>query len=169
MSHSETAIEGLEVTAYRIPTDGPESNGTLEWDSTTVVLVQVRAANVTGVGFSYASESTAVLIREKLKSLLLRSDALDTQGIWKQTVRTIRNLGRPGINAAASSCRTCTNRISFCRVRSDSMIPFMPSPGSPKITSTPHSFSVSIRTSAPVLPIKHNRGLMNKIHAGSKP
>jgi L-alanine-DL-glutamate epimerase-like enolase superfamily enzyme len=101
VSHSETAIEALEVTAYRIPTDGPESDGTLEWDSTTLVLVQLRAANMTGVGFSYASESTAVLIREKLQSLVLGSNALDTQSIWERMVRSIRNLGRPGISSMA--------------------------------------------------------------------
>jgi len=101
VSHSETAIEGFEASAYRIPTDGPESDGTLEWDSTTVVLVQVRAANVTGLGFSYASESTTVLIREKLRPLVLGFDALDTHKVWHQMVRSIRNLGRPGISSMA--------------------------------------------------------------------
>src|SRR4030095_6320973 len=54
------------------------------------------------------------------------------------------------MNAAASSWRTCTNRIRSWRVRSASMIPLMPSPGRPKTTSTPQSCMVSIRMSAAV-------------------
>src|SRR4030095_15488292 len=54
------------------------------------------------------------------------------------------------MNAAASSWRTCTNRIRSWRVRSASMIPLMPSPGRPKTTSTPQSCRVSIRMSAAV-------------------
>ena len=41
------------------------------------------------------------------------------------------------MNAAPSSCRTCTKRIRSRRVRSPSMNPLMPSPGRPQMTSTP--------------------------------
>jgi hypothetical protein len=30
---ADPAVESVEVSAYRIPTDRPESDGTLEWDS----------------------------------------------------------------------------------------------------------------------------------------
>jgi L-alanine-DL-glutamate epimerase-like enolase superfamily enzyme len=103
VSYSDPAIERLEVAAYRFPTDGPESDGTLEWNSTTLVVVQTRAAETIGLGFTYASESTAVLIREKLQSVVLGRDALDVQGIWDEMVRSIRNLGRPGISSMAIS------------------------------------------------------------------
>lgn len=36
-------IEKVQVSAYTIPTAGPESDGTLEWDRTTLVLVDVSA------------------------------------------------------------------------------------------------------------------------------
>src|SRR5690349_5380564 len=55
------------------------------------------------------------------------------------------------MNAAASSWRTWMKRILSWRVRSASMIPLMPSPGRPKMTSTPQSRIVSISTSAAVL------------------
>jgi hypothetical protein len=32
------AVERLDVAAYRIPTDVPESDGTLAWDHTTLVV-----------------------------------------------------------------------------------------------------------------------------------
>src|SRR5207302_1710893 len=31
-------VEELDVSSYTIPTDAPESDGTLEWDSTTIVV-----------------------------------------------------------------------------------------------------------------------------------
>ena len=54
------------------------------------------------------------------------------------------------MNAAASSCRTWMNRIRSCRFRSDSMMPLIPSPGIPKMTSTPQSIKLFTSTSADV-------------------
>jgi hypothetical protein len=36
-------IKQVEVSAYTVPTDFPESNGTLQWDKTTLVLVRISA------------------------------------------------------------------------------------------------------------------------------
>lgn len=43
-------IDRVQAAAYTIPipTDGPESDGTLEWDSTTLVLVRVSGGGRTG-------------------------------------------------------------------------------------------------------------------------
>ena len=49
----EAAIERVAVSAYTIPTDAPESDGTLEWDSTTIVVVEVAAGGETGLGYTY--------------------------------------------------------------------------------------------------------------------
>ncbi|HZI57231.1 MAG TPA: mandelate racemase, partial [Verrucomicrobiae bacterium] len=41
--YQNVAIRKVEVAAYTVPTDLPESDGTLEWNSTTLVLVEVSA------------------------------------------------------------------------------------------------------------------------------
>ena len=41
-------ITQLDVSAYTIPTDFPEADGTFEWDSTTIVIVEVHAGGRTG-------------------------------------------------------------------------------------------------------------------------
>ena len=41
----EVAVERLDVSAYRIPTDAPESDGTAQWDATTIVLVEAHAGD----------------------------------------------------------------------------------------------------------------------------
>jgi L-alanine-DL-glutamate epimerase-like enolase superfamily enzyme len=92
-------IERIEVSAYTIPTDAPESDGTLEWHQTTLVLVQASAGGRTGIGYSYANRATGVLIADTLKGVVQGRDALDVEGAWQAMVAAIRNLGRPGISS----------------------------------------------------------------------
>ncbi|MGI8965953.1 MAG: enolase C-terminal domain-like protein, partial [Limisphaerales bacterium] len=94
-------IEHLEVSAYQIPTDFPESDGTLEWNSTTLVLVEAGAGDARGLGYTYCSQSCAALISEKLFPLIHNRPLLESQSHWNSMVSSIRNLGRPGIASCA--------------------------------------------------------------------
>ncbi|HSN19414.1 MAG TPA: hypothetical protein VLS49_01980, partial [Usitatibacter sp.] len=96
-------IAAVAVDAFTIPTDAPESDGTLEWDSTTLVLARIDAAGRRGLGYSYADTATATLIRDKLAPLLMGRDAWSVNARWIDMVRAIRNLGRPGICSMAIS------------------------------------------------------------------
>lgn len=98
---STAPIEAVEANAYRIPTDAPESDGTLEWDSTTLVVVRVHGGGQHGIGYTYADAATALLVRDRLAPLLAGRDALATGARWLDMVRAIRNLGRPGIASMA--------------------------------------------------------------------
>jgi L-alanine-DL-glutamate epimerase-like enolase superfamily enzyme len=97
----ETAIKRLEVSAYQIPTDQPEADGTYSWDSTTLVVVRASAAGRHGLGYTYADTATAHLIHDLLTPRVLGSDALDVPAAWTTMTRAVRNLGRPGICAMA--------------------------------------------------------------------
>lgn len=98
---SPVPIVHVGVAAYTIPTDAPESDGTLEWTSTTLVLVRLNAGGASGIGYTYAGPATAVLIREKLAPLLHGRDALAINARWRDMVTAIRNLGRPGVSSMA--------------------------------------------------------------------
>ena len=98
---SAAAIERVQVAAFKIPTESPESDGTLAWDATTLVLVSVRAAGAVGIGYTYANAATAVLIRDTLAPVLQGGNAFDVAAQWAAMVRAIRNLGRPGISSMA--------------------------------------------------------------------
>src|SRR5689334_23009255 len=100
---SNPVVERLDVSAYQIPTDSPESDGTLEWHNTTLIVVEVRSDGKSGVGYGFADTATAALIRDKLSQIVLHSDALAVQTAWLAMVRSIRNLGRPGIASMAIS------------------------------------------------------------------
>lgn len=96
-------VEKIEVGAYTVPTATPESDGTLQWDSTTLVLVEASAGGRTGIGWSYADVATAKLIEHKLADIVQHRDALDVAGSWNAMLHSIRNLGRPGIVSMAIS------------------------------------------------------------------
>ena len=99
----DTAVRSLRVSAYTVPTDAPESDGTIEWDSTTIVLVEVAAAGKTGLGYSYAHSASAHLIESKLRELVEGKDALDIPSIALALRVSVRNIGAPGIASTAIS------------------------------------------------------------------
>jgi L-alanine-DL-glutamate epimerase-like enolase superfamily enzyme len=100
---AEVTIDRLAVSVFTIPTDGHESDGTLEWDATTLVLVEPRAGGVDGLGYSYASPEAGHLIRSTLDPVVVGRDVFETGAIWSSMVGAVRNLGRPGIAATAIS------------------------------------------------------------------
>jgi L-alanine-DL-glutamate epimerase-like enolase superfamily enzyme len=100
---SGALVERLDVTAATIPTDFPESDGTLAWDKTTIVIVEVNCGSVSGLGYTYADLSTASLIETLLKGIVEGRDAMDISGTWNAMVHAIRNLGRPGVSSMAIS------------------------------------------------------------------
>src|SRR4051794_29714143 len=87
----------LDVAAYTIPTDAPESDGTLEWDATTIVLVQASAGGETGIGYTYGAESIGALIESKLAGVVRECDPLDVQRAWQAMAEAVRNDGGAGI------------------------------------------------------------------------
>lgn len=99
--HSRVPIEAVEVSAYTVPTDAPESDGTLAWDSTTMVLVTVRAGDHVGVGYTYAGKAVATVVQSKLAGVVSGGDALQPPARWADMLHAIRNLGRPGVVAEA--------------------------------------------------------------------
>ncbi|TDX28417.1 L-alanine-DL-glutamate epimerase-like enolase superfamily enzyme [Modicisalibacter xianhensis] len=96
-------IEALQVSAYKVPTDAPESDGTLAWDSTTLVLVELQASGKVGIGYTYGHPACAELIRDKLAGVIEGHSALDVRHGWLKMIEAIRNLGRPGICSMAIS------------------------------------------------------------------
>lgn len=96
-------VEHVDVAAYTVPTDAPESDGTLEWNATTLVVVEVEAAAHHGIGYTYADTATARLIADRFVPLLVGRDALDVSARYGDMTRSVRNLGRGGIAAMAIS------------------------------------------------------------------
>ena len=97
----EVPIERLEVSAFVVPTDFPEADGTLAWDKTTLVVVEATGGGIRSLGYTYADTATALLIKDFLTPVVLGRDVTAVPGTWNAMVHTIRNLGRPGISSMA--------------------------------------------------------------------
>lgn len=100
---TDTQITSMEVSGWEIPTDQPESDGTLEWDSTTIVVVEVAAGPASGLGWTYTDRSAATLLDVTLRDLVVGRDALSPPAIWEEMLHQLRNTGKPGIASMAVS------------------------------------------------------------------
>ncbi len=91
-------VSRIETASYRVPTDLAESDGTLEWHATTLVLVRAHGGNTVGLGYTYADTSTAKLIHDLLSGVVEGHDVMSPAACWKQMVSRTRNLGRPEVS-----------------------------------------------------------------------
>jgi L-alanine-DL-glutamate epimerase-like enolase superfamily enzyme len=89
-------VDAVEAAAYTIPTDAPEGDGTISWDSTTMVLVQAHAGDAVGTGWTYGSAACVPVVQGKLASVAVGADALDVPRARAAMDRAVRNDARPG-------------------------------------------------------------------------
>jgi L-alanine-DL-glutamate epimerase-like enolase superfamily enzyme len=87
----------LSVSAYTVPTDAPESDGTFEWDKTTLVAVEIDG----GLGWTYAPAAAGKLIEELLAPAIEAPD--DIGATWAAMVAAVRNAGPWGLAMYAIS------------------------------------------------------------------
>ena len=99
-----TTVDRVVVSAYRIPTDAPnESDGTLVWNATTLVVVELEAGGAAGLGYTYADLATARLIQEELADVVRGTDPMATNARWQELVSRVRNIGWSGVASMAIS------------------------------------------------------------------
>jgi L-alanine-DL-glutamate epimerase-like enolase superfamily enzyme len=96
-------IERVRVGAFRIPTDTPESDGTLDWNQTTIVVVELQGGGETGLGYTYATTGVAHIIEDHLGRAIRGRDAMAIPELWADLFARLRNLGRQGVSAMAVS------------------------------------------------------------------
>ena len=96
-------ITRLAASAYVIPTDRPEADGTLNWDKTTMVVVEVGTGDHAGIGWTYAGTSAVGIIEDLLAPVVIGTDEIDIPRTFEGMARAVRNLGRPGLVACAVS------------------------------------------------------------------
>ena len=96
----------LDASAYTVPTDAPEGDGTFAWTSTTLVLVRAWTGTddaATGLGWTYGPAATVSIVDDLLAPVLDGVDPDDVPGAWDAMRRRLRNAGRPGVAGLALS------------------------------------------------------------------
>ncbi len=96
-------IRELTASAYTVPTDAPEADGTLAWNSTTLVLVRARAGDETGLGWTYGPPACAAVVEDMLAEIVCGHSAFDIPGVSVAMIEAVRNAGRAGIAGYAIS------------------------------------------------------------------
>jgi L-alanine-DL-glutamate epimerase-like enolase superfamily enzyme len=97
-------IDSVEVRSYSVPTSTEEeSDGTLVWGCTTLVVVQLRCGTHTGLGYTYCHPAAGQIIESKLAGILTAVDPLMPETAWAQMQMQSRQMGHAGIAAMAIS------------------------------------------------------------------
>jgi L-alanine-DL-glutamate epimerase-like enolase superfamily enzyme len=86
-----------------MPTDQPEGDGTIAWSSTTIIVVELHASGVAGIGYTYAHKTAAIVARELIEKHCLGQDPRDFNCLFAAMRRSQRNYGAEGIGATALS------------------------------------------------------------------
>jgi L-alanine-DL-glutamate epimerase-like enolase superfamily enzyme len=101
---ADRAVDHVRVAAYEVPTaTESESDGTLSWDSTSIVIVELRSGDCTGLGYTYCHPAAASVIEDKLAGIVKGCDALAPQQAWAEMDVELRQLGHAGIARMAMS------------------------------------------------------------------
>lgn len=96
-------VAAVTASAYTIPTDQPEADGTLAWDSTTMVVATVADGDHEGLGWTYAGPGAVAVIADHLAPVVTGADPSEIPRLAEAMARACRNLGRPGLVACAIS------------------------------------------------------------------
>jgi L-alanine-DL-glutamate epimerase-like enolase superfamily enzyme len=102
----DVPVEQVAASAYTIPTERPESDGTMTWDATTWVVVRVSTGDPSlpvGVGWTYAPAPAVAIVEDLLSDVVVGTSALDVGRAWGDMARAVRNAGRPGLVSMALS------------------------------------------------------------------
>jgi L-alanine-DL-glutamate epimerase-like enolase superfamily enzyme len=96
-------ISRVSARSFRIPTDAPESDGTIAWNATTLVVAEIEAGGRTGIGYTYGDDACCSIINGVLAERLLNASPMDIPALWVAMVGAVRNIGWRGVCACAMS------------------------------------------------------------------
>jgi hypothetical protein len=82
-------IDRLEVAAYTIPTDQPESDARFAWNSTTMIVVTLGASQASGLGYSCTDAAAGVIVERLLRPAINGRSVPDIEGRYVPKVRNV--------------------------------------------------------------------------------
>src|ERR1700747_1076832 len=103
MKPSDISVGKADIFAFTIPTDAPEGDGTLRWDSTTLIVCEIHAAGEIGFGYSYGNKAPAFVADYLAGRCLLHRSPLDIPALHASLLQQVRNDGSRGIASMAIS------------------------------------------------------------------
>lgn len=107
-SDDDARLRSIAAEAFVVPTatggrERPESDGTISWSSTGVLIVRLTAGGTTGLGYSHLPAAAVGVVHDLLWPAVAGMDARDTERIFWAMARAVRNAGWRGLCAGALS------------------------------------------------------------------
>jgi L-alanine-DL-glutamate epimerase-like enolase superfamily enzyme len=103
MGLSQPTIDEADISIYTIPTDAPEADGTFQWNSTMLVLAELKGAGAFGLGYTYGSQAVAVIARHLAEKCVIGQTVCSLPHIHQSMRAQVRNNGNQGVTAMAIS------------------------------------------------------------------
>ncbi len=103
MGLSQPSIDRVEVSSYTIPTDAPEADGTLSWDSTTLIVSEIGAGGKIGLGYTYGHKATSAVAQHLAEKVIHKQFPFEIAKLHEAMLRQVRNDGSRGIASMAIS------------------------------------------------------------------
>lgn len=94
-------VTDIRARAFTVPTDAVEADGTLVWDSTTLVTAGASCAGMTGLGYSYTDATAVRLVNDVLAPSVRGRDPMNITACRQAMVSRVRNIGQSGLAMAA--------------------------------------------------------------------
>jgi L-alanine-DL-glutamate epimerase-like enolase superfamily enzyme len=96
-------VTAVRTAAYTVPLPQPETDGTLAWSATTIVVALVEAAGRTGLGWTYGPAAIKHVVDELLAPVVDRLDPTDIGRAHLRMRQAGRNAPTPGLTSYAIS------------------------------------------------------------------
>lgn len=97
------SVTTVRAAAYEVPLPQPETDGTLAWSATTVVVATVEAAGQAGMGWTYGPSAIKTVIGDLLAPAVTGLDPTDVGRAHLRMRRAGRNAPTPGLTSYAIS------------------------------------------------------------------
>jgi hypothetical protein len=93
---AEPTIRSGNARAYTIAHIPFRLDGTIAWNSTTLIMVELQAANAIGFGYTYAHRTAAIVARELIEKYCMNQNPLNGNAICAAMRASQRNYGAEG-------------------------------------------------------------------------
>lgn len=99
----KSPISSVSILLFEIPCEYPESDGTYQWSSTTLIVIILEAENKKGMGYTYGDASVFSLLKDNFAPQLKNTNPFDNTHTICKLAASARNAGLPGIASHALS------------------------------------------------------------------
>jgi L-alanine-DL-glutamate epimerase-like enolase superfamily enzyme len=103
ITNEKIKTDHASVNVYEIPTSLPESDGTIKWKSTTLIVVELEAGGKRGIGYTYGHRAVASVADSLLTNIVSGKNVMDIPALSDNLISAIRNDGNCGVAMMAVS------------------------------------------------------------------